>query len=128
NRGGSVLATFETGLYDENGRQRSDFALADIFDVHLKDGYQGPKGQVFYAKPEGQHEILDEFKTLEQLPGGEYYVPVKASGRHLLNIVPPFPNGIPEMVYPYPRKEINNSGQEKDNPALIVREKGNSRL
>jgi hypothetical protein len=128
NRGGSLLATFETGLYDEWGKQRNEFALADIFDVNLKSGYDGPKGQVFYTKVDEPHEIFAEFKGLKQLPGGEYFVPVKASGKHILNIVPPFPNGVPEMVYPYPRKEIDASGREFDNPAIVVREKGKSRL
>lgn len=127
-RGGSLLATFETGLYDEWGKPRSDFALADIFDVHLKPGYEGPKGQVFYANIEGQHEILKEFKELEHVPGGEYYIPVTAPGKHLLNIEPPYPNGIPEMVYPYPRKEIDSSQKELNDPAIVIREKNNSRL
>ena len=30
-RGGSILATFETGFYDENGKARSDPGLADVF-------------------------------------------------------------------------------------------------
>ena len=128
NSGGSMLATFETGLYDEWGRPRKDFALSDIFDVHLKAGYKAPIGQIFYASVENQHPIVKEFEGLERIAGGEFYVPVQASGQHILNIVPPFPNGIPEMVYPYPRAELNNSRQEKDNPALIAREKGNSRL
>lgn len=127
NRGGSVMATFETGIYDEWGKPRNDFALADIFDVHLPSNYKGPNGQVFYTKMEVPHEIFQEFKNLKQLPGGEFYVPVKAPGKHILNIVPPFPNGVPEMVYPYSRKEIASSG-ETDNPAIVVREKGKSRL
>src|SRR6202008_3234884 len=45
-----------------------------------------------------------------------------------LDIVPPFPNGIPEMVYPYARKEMDDSRDELNNPAIIVREKGDSRL
>jgi hypothetical protein len=122
------LATFETGLYDEWGNQRNDFALADIFDVHLKPGYKGPTGQIFYASIESHHEIVNEFRDLDRLPGGEFYIPVQAPGKHILNIVPPFPNGIPEMVYPYPRKELSNANQVIDNPALIVREKGKSRL
>lgn len=128
NRGGSLLATFETGLYDERGNLRNDFALSDIFGVHLKSGYSGPKGQVFYAKIEDKHDILKEFQGLEHVPGGEFYVPVTASGKHLLNIEPPYPNGIPEMVYPYPRKEIDSSKAEINNPALVVREMGKSRL
>jgi len=128
NGGGSVLATFETGLYDELGTPRKEFALSEVFDTHLKPGYKGPTGQVFYASIEREHEILKDFSGIDRLPGGEFFVPVESSGKHVLNIVPPYPNGIPEMVYPYPRKEMDNSKQQTDNPALIIKEKGNSRL
>ena len=128
NGGGSVLATFETGLYDELGTPRKEFALSEVFDTHLKPGYKGPTGQVFYASIEREHEILKDFSGIDRLPGGEFFVPVESSGKHVLNIVPPYPNGIPEMVYPYPRKEMDNSNQQTDNPAVIIKEKGNSRL
>jgi len=126
--GGSLLATFETGLYDEKGHLRSEFALSDIFDARLKPGYKAPTGSVFYTSVEGPHPITHSFEGLEHLPGGEFFVPVSAPGKHVLNIVPPYPNGIPEMVYPYPRKELDNSAAPKDIPALVVREKGKSRL
>jgi hypothetical protein len=123
-----LLATFETGLYDEWGTARKEFALADIFDIKLKPGYKGPTGQIFYASIESDHEIINEFKGIERLAGGEFFIPISAPGKHILNIVPPFPNGIPEMVYPYPRAELDSSNQEKNNPAIVIREKANSRL
>ncbi|PKQ45373.1 alpha-amylase family protein [Confluentibacter flavum] len=128
NNGGSLLATFETGLYNEKGELRNDFALSEIFDIHLKSGYTKPKGQVFYATVETEHEIIKEFKGLEHLPGGEFYIPIEASGKHIMNIKPPYPNGIPEMVYPYSRKELDSQEQDSNNPAIVVREKGDSRL
>ena len=127
NAGGSILATFETGLYDEWGTKRSTFALSEIFNTQLKPGYTKPLGGIFYASTDGNHEITKQFKGLQHIPGGEFYIPVKTGEKHVLDIVPPYPNGIPEMVYGYPRKEINSANQVTDNPALITKEKGNSR-
>jgi len=127
NNGGSLLATFETGLYDEWGKKRSEFVLSDIFNAQLKPGYTNPEGGIFYASSDGSHEITRQFKGLQHVPGGEFFVPIKTGEKHVLNVLPPYPNGIPEMVYPYPRKELGNPGV-RDNPALITREKGDSRV
>lgn len=128
NSGGSLLATFETGLYNEWGERRKELALGDIFDVALKPGYKGPEGQIFYMAIDHKHEIVEGFGDTDQLPGGEYRIPIAASGEHILTIINPYPNGIPEMVYPYPRKEMDYPGKHSNEPGIIIREKGQSRL
>lgn len=128
NEGGSLLATFETGIYDEWGNQRSDFALSDVFNLHLAAGYKKPKGQIFYASIDADHEIVKDFGDTSILPGGEYYVPVVAPGKHVLTVIPPYPNGIPEMVYAHSRKELDYPNQKSNEPAMVIRENGGSRL
>lgn len=46
--GGGLIATHETSLYDEKGRHRRDFALADLFGVHYRSVLPaGPRKIVF---------------------------------------------------------------------------------
>src|SRR5262249_25537945 len=41
-RGGSVLATFATSLFDDTGRKRDNFGLADVFGVSYAGQIEGP--------------------------------------------------------------------------------------
>jgi len=118
--GGSLLATFETGLYNERNQRRDDFGLADVFGIHKAGDIKGTVGNAFYARIERQHEILNGFSNTNWLPGAEYRVPVSPVESPVLTVVPGFVAYPPELSYPpTPRT---------DEPAVVVRERGKSRL
>src|SRR5882757_8703498 len=48
--GGSIMATFETGLFDENLKQRTDFGLADLLGIHKARDVIGTNGNAYYGR------------------------------------------------------------------------------
>ena len=118
--GGSLLATFETGFYDEIGKRRSNSGLADIFGFQKKADMVGPNGNAAYAHIERSHPILQGFTNTTLLPFAEHYVPLQAISNPVLTVVPPYPAFPPEMVYP--------RTTQTDQPAVVLAERGASRL
>jgi hypothetical protein len=119
-RGGSLLATFETSLYDEYNRPRANFGLADVFGIEKAGDVVGTNGNAYYARIELEHEILRDFKNTGWLPGAEYRVPLAQVESPVLTVVPGFTAYPPELAYP-PTLNTNV-------PAVVLREKGQSRL
>lgn len=117
-RGGSVLATYETSLYNEWGDRRKDFGLADVLGVTATGDVQGPLRNSYGRVEKPNHEILSGIGPTELLPGAVYRVPVRLAGEAdtPLSYMPPFPSHPPEMVYP--------RIQRTDEPALVLRETG----
>ena len=119
--GGSLLATFETSLYNEWGDPRPDFALSSVFGASAAGSVIGPFGNS-YARIEQTHPVLNGFEGTALLPGAENRVPVRASekARLILSVVPYYPAFPPEMVFPRtPRTE---------EPAAVFRQSGKSRV
>jgi hypothetical protein len=118
--GGSLMASFEAAMFDEKGRRRGNSGLADIFGIDSVGPVAGPLGNGFYARIERPHEILEGFNDTNWIPGGAYRLPVKAAGPLVLSVVPPYTAYPPELSYaPVART---------DEPAVVVRERGRSRL
>ena len=118
--GGSLLATFETSLYDENGDARKNFGLADIFDIQKTGDVIPTDGNAYYARIERSHPILESFADTNWLPGAEFRVPIAPIENPVLTVVPGFVAYPPELAYP-PAPNTNV-------PAVVLREKGTSRL
>ena len=118
--GGSLLATFETSMYDENNVLRNDFGLADVLGIHRTGNVIGTNGNPYYGRIEKQHPILDGFEDTNWLPGAENRVPVAPVPDPVLTVVPGFVAYPPELAYPPVSKTTE--------PAVVLREQGNSRL
>ncbi len=118
--GGSLLATFETSLYNERGDRRADFGLADVLGVHKAGDIIGTTGNAYYARIERQHEILRGFGETHWLPGAQYRVVIAPLEGSPLTVVPGFVAYPPEFSYPQQSRTSE--------PAMVVRERGRSRL
>jgi hypothetical protein len=118
--GGSILASFETSLYDENLRPRADFGLADLFGISKAGDAIGTNGNAYYGRIERGHPILEGFVNTHWLPGAQNRVPLKPVEDPVLTVVPGFVQYPPELAYP-PIPRTNE-------PAVVLGEKGASRI
>jgi Hypothetical glycosyl hydrolase 6/Beta-galactosidase trimerisation domain len=118
--GGSVMASFETGLYDEQNVRRADFGIAEIFGIHATGTRRTRPGNAFMGRIERKHPILDGFTDTDWLPGAQWLQPIAPVENPVMTVIPPFVNYPPELAYPYVEKT--------DIPDLVVKEVGPSRL
>jgi len=131
NRGGSLLTTFETGLYDEDGQPRSDFAFGDIYQMrksgervayqfaHMAGG-AGPAGLQRLEQPARAHPITSGFKDTNWLAGSSYRVPIQAQGPVYLTNIAPYRSYPPEAVF--------SLQPHTEDSVAVFRETGRSRL
>jgi hypothetical protein len=82
-RGGSLLATYETSLYDEWGNRRPDFGLADLFGASFEARLNGPIQNSYFRVEHGasgsaHHPILKGLEDADIVIGGTWQLDVKA--------------------------------------------------
>jgi hypothetical protein len=127
-RGGSLIATSETSLYDEWGARRSDFGLSSSFGVSFDGGLEGPM-QNSYLNVEKDpatgkfHPLLHGLEDVPRIVNGVTRVKVKSASANSyapLTLVPSYPDLPMEEVYArVPKTEI---------PGVYTREIGAGRL
>ena len=113
-RGGALIATGRSSLYDQWGQPRPDFALADVLGCHYVSlGREGerprePRGETLHTylrigKSDGprRHSVLGGFENTDILPFGGWLGDVIASeeAEVLLTYVPTFPIYPPETSW-----------------------------
>ena len=118
--GGSIMASFETSLYDENLQRREEFGLANLLGISKAGDVIGTNGNAYYGRIERRHPILDGFSNTNWLPGAQNRVPVKPVQDPVLTVVPGFVQYPPELAYP--------PASHTEEPAVVLTEVGRSRL
>lgn len=107
-RGGGVIATYATSLYDEWGVERKDFGLADLFGVSFKGHKEGPM-QNSYLRLETdtttgkRHPLLAGLEDAPRIINGVRRVEVEATrpfANPPLTLIPSYPDLPMEQVYP----------------------------
>ncbi|HET7768859.1 MAG TPA: alpha-amylase family protein [Chloroflexota bacterium] len=107
-RGGGLIATHETSLYDEWGQPRSDFGLADLFGVRYAGGIEGPLQNSYLAirrDPTTRvfHPILAGLEDAGRIVNGVHRVkvePITPLPYAPLTLIESYPDLPMEMVYP----------------------------
>ncbi len=123
-KGGNLLATFETSLYDENGKQRPDFGLAGLLGVSFQQKAEGPMQNSYLrlkANPETNqyHPVLKDLEEAYRIINTIYMVNVQPEKELAspVTLIPSYPDLPMEHVYP-PEQEtgirgvyLNDSGK-----------------
>jgi Hypothetical glycosyl hydrolase 6/Beta-galactosidase trimerisation domain len=118
--GGSLMASFETSLYDDNLQSRAEFGLADLLGINKAGDLIGTNGNAYYGRIEHNHPILEGFANTKWLPGAQNRIPLRPVPDPILTVVPGFVQYPPELAYP----PVSHTGE----PAVVLRETGSSRL
>jgi hypothetical protein len=104
--GGSLVATFESSLYDEWGVKRKDFGLTDLFGVSFKGPGEGPMRNAYLRLEHdtaGGHPLLKGLEDAPRIVHGVWRLEVEAREKFPnppLTLIPSYPDLPMEKVYP----------------------------
>ncbi len=109
-RGGSVIATYETSLYDEWGIRRKDFGLASLFGTSFAGRVEGPMLNSYLTLEKDPatgrfHPLLFGLEDATRIINGVNRVivrPAMAGSYSPLIVVPSYPDLPMEEVFPRP--------------------------
>ncbi len=128
-RGGSIVATYETSLFDERGVKRKDFGLADLFGASYQGHVPGPVRNSYLGlevdpRTQRRHSLLDGLDDAPRVIGGTFRLDVAANrefGHPPLTLIPGYPDLPMEKVYPrVPKTDIPQAYLREIGPGRVV--------
>lgn len=120
--GGSIVATYETSLYDEWGVRRRDFGLAELFGASF-EGKVDTQLHNSYLNIERPHPLTHGLENATRIINGVNWVHVRATSpltANPLTLVPSYPD--------LPMEEVFTRVPHTDTPGVYVREFGKGRV
>jgi hypothetical protein len=118
-RGGSIVATYETSLYDEWGVRRKDFGLASLFGTSFTGKQEGPLLNSYLTLGE-PHPLLKGFEGASRIINGTHSVSVTPDANSPLSLVPTYPD--------LPMEEVFTRDAKSTQPGVVLRERGPGRV
>jgi hypothetical protein len=124
NRGGSILATFETSLYDQSGKRRNDFGLADLFGVRFGGNVERDiKNSYIRIEAQTKHPLIAGLEDAGRIINTVQRVDVQPTATFAnppITQIPSYPDLPMEEVYPrVPKTDV---------PEAFLREVGRGRI
>jgi hypothetical protein len=125
-RGGSIVATFASSLFDETGVRRADFGLADLFGVSFTGRIDGPMHNSYLNLESDaagrRHPLLAGLDGTPRIINGVFRLDVRpvAAVPSPLTLIPQYPDLPMEDVYP----RVTHT----DTPGVFLRDIGPSRV
>ncbi|QPI75162.1 alpha-amylase family protein [Sphingobium sp. Cam5-1] len=120
-RGGNVIATYQTSLYDGDGQRRADFGLADLFGCSIAGESEGPLKNA-YLTLRHAHPAMADLSDINRTIGPLFRQPVTARDQRdvALTLVPSYPD--------LPMERVFTDQTETNLPMAICRQVGRGRV
>jgi len=121
-RGGGLVATHETSLYDEWGKQRGDFGLPGLFGAHFGGQVIARQQNAYLRFANPSHPLLAGFDGAKRTVHGTARVEVNETE----------PDDCPLLTIPsypdLPMEEVHIRKGSREYPAVFTKELGKGRV
>ncbi|HEY4078388.1 MAG TPA: alpha-amylase family protein [Rhizomicrobium sp.] len=120
NAGGRIVATGETSLYDELGKRRTNFGLADLFGCDYVKTDNGVKNS--YLTPHHPHTLTRNLEDAPRIIAATQQIAVRPhdATSQPLTLIPAYPDLPMERVFPL--------AEQTNTPMVFCRQVGKGRV
>jgi type 1 glutamine amidotransferase len=119
--GGGLVATHETSLYDERGRRRADFGLADLYGASFAGSVIERQQNAYLNIADHSHPLLAGLQDAGRMIHGVMRVEIRTvATRAPLMTVPSYPD--------LPMEEVYQRDTHTDIPGVMARSVGAGRV